>query len=67
MRALALLALVSVATAQFGGFFDQMFGGHSHGGQQQRQRNVPSDASSYRRNYESCKPPMHHLHASPSG
>ncbi|KAL2111269.1 hypothetical protein VUR80DRAFT_10336 [Thermomyces stellatus] len=53
MRALVLLALVSVATAQFGGFFDQMFGGHGHGGQQQRPKNVPSDASSYRHNYGS--------------
>lgn len=59
MRTLALLALVSVATAQFGGFFDQMFGGQGHGGQQQRQKNVPSDASSYQRGYESCKPPVH--------
>ena len=55
MRTLALLALVSVATAQFGGFFDQKFGGHGHGGQQQRPKNVPSDASTYQRGYESCK------------
>lgn len=67
MRALVLLALVSVATAQFGGFFDQMFGGHGHGGQQQRPKNVPSDASSYRHNYGSCKPLIRSVNGPPQG
>ena len=59
MRALALLALVGAATAQFGSFFDQMFGGHSdgQGGRQQRQKNVASDASAYQHGWESCKCP----------
>lgn len=56
MRALSFLALVGAATAQFGGFFDQMFGGHGHGGQRQPQ-NVPSDPSGYQHNYESCEFP----------
>lgn len=56
MRALSFLALVGAATAQFGGFFDQMFGGHGQGGQRQPQ-NVASDPSAYQHGYESCKLP----------
>lgn len=60
MRALALLTLVGAATAQFGSFFDQMFGGQGQGqgGRQQRQQNVASDASAYQHGYETCKSPM---------
>ena len=47
-----LLALVSTASAQFNGFFDQMFGGGGGGHRQQRQpQNVPSDPSVYQNNY----------------
>lgn len=56
MRALSLLALTGAASAQFGGFFDQMFGGQGQGGQRQPQ-NVPSDPSAYQHNYESCESP----------
>jgi hypothetical protein len=48
------LSLLGLASAQFGGFFDQMFGG---GGQQQQhhrqqQQNNPSDAGHYRKQYD---------------
>jgi hypothetical protein len=46
---LALLALITTASAQFQ-FFEQMFGGG--GQQQQQQQNVASDSSWYRQNYE---------------
>ncbi|CAM1507852.1 Fc.00g047000.m01.CDS01 [Cosmosporella sp. VM-42] len=49
---LALLSLLSLANAQFGGFFDQMFnqqGGHQH---QQQQQNNPSDAAHYRQRHD---------------
>ncbi|KAH8733987.1 hypothetical protein BGZ61DRAFT_515183 [Ilyonectria robusta] len=54
---IALLSLLAVANAQFGGFFDQMFGqqggGHEHQQQQhQGQQNNPSDASHYIHYYE---------------
>ncbi|KAJ4286879.1 Long chronological lifespan protein 2 [Collariella sp. IMI 366227] len=54
--ALLLLALSSVVSAQFGGFFDQMFSGggqqhHGHGHQRQQAQNGPSDSSLYRQNY----------------
>ncbi|SPN98953.1 related to Long chronological lifespan protein 2 [Cephalotrichum gorgonifer] len=52
---LAFLALVGAATAQFGGFFDQMFGNQGHGGQQQQRQNVPSDPSAYQRGYDSSR------------
>lgn len=46
---LVLLALASLVSAQFGGFFDQMFGG---GGQQHHQpQNAPSDSAHYRSQY----------------
>ncbi|KAI5461708.1 hypothetical protein BGZ63DRAFT_386471 [Mariannaea sp. PMI_226] len=52
---IALLSLLTLANAQFGGFFDQMFGGqgggHEHR-QQQQQQNNPSDASHYHHHYE---------------
>lgn len=58
---IALLGLLVVANAQFGSFFDQMFGGggdghpqgHGHG-HQQGSGNNPSDASHYRQRYEHC-------------
>ncbi|KFA64248.1 hypothetical protein S40285_06760 [Stachybotrys chlorohalonatus IBT 40285] len=51
MRYLILfLSLLGLASAQFGGFFDQMFGGHQ-GEQQQQYQNNPSDASHYRARY----------------
>ncbi|MBE3045671.1 hypothetical protein IMZ48_24615 [Candidatus Bathyarchaeota archaeon] len=64
MRVLALLTLVGAATAQFGGFFDQMFGGDEGPPrrQQQRRQNVASDASAYQHSYESCKLPMPLFH-----
>ncbi|KAI1372758.1 hypothetical protein F4677DRAFT_431449 [Hypoxylon crocopeplum] len=46
-----LLALISVANAQFG-FFDQMFGGQQQQQQQRQPQNVPSDSSIYRSNFE---------------
>ncbi|KAF4975695.1 hypothetical protein FZEAL_7550 [Fusarium zealandicum] len=49
----ALLSLLSLANAQFGGFFDQMFGqqgDHEHHQAQQQQN--PSDASHYRHHHE---------------
>ncbi|KAK3402469.1 hypothetical protein B0T20DRAFT_343801 [Sordaria brevicollis] len=62
---LSLLALASPIAAQFGSFFDQMFGGHGgHGGHghqqhqghqghgQQHHPNVPSDPSIYQANYQ---------------
>ena len=53
---LAFLSLLALANAQFGGFFDQMFG--QQGGQQHhQQQNNPSDASHYRQRYDGCKSP----------
>ncbi|EGO61674.1 hypothetical protein NEUTE1DRAFT_59120 [Neurospora tetrasperma FGSC 2508] len=62
---LCLLTLASPIAAQFGSFFDQMFGGHGgHGHQQTQQQqqhqghghqqhpNVPSDPSIYQANYQ---------------
>ena len=61
---LSLLFLASPITAQFGSFFDQMFGGGGHGGHghqhqqqhqghgQQQHPNVPSDPSIYQANYQ---------------
>jgi hypothetical protein len=52
----ALLSLLTLVNAQFGGFFDQMFnqqGGHEQ--RQQQQQNNPSDASHYKHHYEQCK------------
>ncbi|KAH6893001.1 hypothetical protein B0T10DRAFT_481235 [Thelonectria olida] len=49
----ALLSLLTLVNAQFGGFFDQMFnqqGGHEQ--RQQQQQNNPSDASHYKHHYE---------------
>lgn len=54
---IALLSLLAVANAQFGGFFDQMFGsddGHAGHGRGHHSSNSPSDASHYRHRYESC-------------
>lgn len=54
---IALLSLLTLVNAQFGGFFDQMFGqqgGHGHE-QRQQQQNNPSDAAHYRNQYEHCK------------
>lgn len=60
---IALLTLLTAVNAQFGGFFDQMFGGgggngnpheaHQQGSQQAP--NNPSDASLFRQRYEHCK------------
>ncbi|KAJ4321281.1 Long chronological lifespan protein 2 [Fusarium piperis] len=54
MRSLiAILSLLSLASAQFGGFFDQMFG--QQGGHEQHHaqpQNNPSDASHYRHQYD---------------
>ncbi|CAG9944503.1 unnamed protein product [Clonostachys rosea f. rosea IK726] len=57
---IALLTLLTAVNAQFGGFFDQMFGGgggngnpheaHQQGSQQAP--NNPSDASLFRQRYE---------------
>lgn len=56
---LILLALIGTVSAQFGGFFDQMFGGgggHQHQQQQQQQQqNVPSDSSWYRSNVDAAQ------------
>ncbi|KAK3948024.1 hypothetical protein QBC32DRAFT_352617 [Pseudoneurospora amorphoporcata] len=63
---ITLLTLASPIAAQFGSFFDQMFGGggHGHGHHQQQQQhghqghgqqqhpNVPSDPSIYQANYQ---------------
>lgn len=60
---LTLLTLASPISAQFGSFFDQMFGGGGHGHHQQHQQqhhghgqqqhpNVPSDPSIYQANYQ---------------
>lgn len=59
---LLLLALVGLASAQFGGFFDQMFGGPGGGGggssgggshgHPREPQNVPSDPNMYRKNYD---------------
>ncbi|CCC13882.1 hypothetical protein SMACR_07951 [Sordaria macrospora] len=61
---LSLLFLASPIAAQFGSFFDQMFGGGGHGGHghqhqqqhqghgQQQHPNVPSDPSIYQANYQ---------------
>ncbi|KAF5558413.1 long chronological lifespan 2 [Fusarium mexicanum] len=49
----AVLSLLTLVNAQFGGFFDQMFnqqGGHEH--HQAQQQNNPSDANHYKQNYE---------------
>ncbi|TWU70958.1 Long chronological lifespan protein 2 [Metarhizium rileyi] len=51
---LPFMTLLSLAAAQFGGFFEQMFGGqdaHEHHHQHQQQNN-PSDAGQYRAQYE---------------
>ncbi|KAK2070400.1 hypothetical protein P8C59_004893 [Phyllachora maydis] len=55
MRSLAGLpvlfffALVGSVSAQFGGFFEQMFGGQH---QQQQPQNAPSDSAIYRQRYD---------------
>lgn len=52
---IAFLSLFALANAQFGGFFDQMFGGGGgggHGHHEQQNRNNPSDASHYRQRFE---------------
>lgn len=60
---LALLTLLAVANAQFGSFFDQMFGAgdqdgpHQGGGGGRRSANNPSDAAHYRQRYEQCTSP----------
>ncbi|KAF7559396.1 hypothetical protein G7046_g4754 [Stylonectria norvegica] len=48
---LAILSLLTLASAQFNGFFDQMF---NQGGQQQQQQpqNNPSDANNYRARHD---------------
>lgn len=67
---IALLTLLTAVNAQFGGFFDQMFGGggggnsnpheaHQQGSQQAP--NNPSDASLFRQRYEHCKISFHSL------
>lgn len=50
---IAFLSLLSLANAQFGGFFDQMF---NNGGREHRTepQNNPSDASLYQNNYDNC-------------
>ena len=54
------LSLLTLVNAQFGGIFEQMFGGngggggHEHHGQRQ---NNPSDAQIYRHNYDQCTLP----------
>lgn len=58
---LVFLALAHSVAAQFGGLFDQMFGGSGGGGggqqqhgqhhQHQQAQNVPSDSSIYRAQY----------------
>lgn len=50
---IALLSLLSLANAQFGGFFDQMFQRGSH---EQGQQMNPSDSSLYRNRYDQCTP-----------
>lgn len=53
-----LLASLPLASAQFGGFFEQMFGGqegHGHGHGHQQQHNNPSDANNYRTQFEQCE------------
>lgn len=53
----AFLSLLTLVNAQFGGFFDQMFGqqgGHGHEHHQAQQQNNPSDANHYKHNYENC-------------
>lgn len=52
---LSLLSFSVFVNAQFGGFFDQMFGGQQGGHQQQQQPNNPSDASHYRAQYGACE------------
>ncbi|KXJ93472.1 hypothetical protein Micbo1qcDRAFT_194634 [Microdochium bolleyi] len=65
MRSIPLLLttllafLPALASAQFGGFFDQMFGGHGQQQQQQQghhqhqqSQNGPSDSSFYRANVD---------------
>lgn len=54
---IALLSLFAVANAQFGGFFDQMFGGQQGGGGQQAPQNNPSDANHYRSRHDQCASP----------
>ncbi|KAF5668106.1 long chronological lifespan 2 [Fusarium heterosporum] len=49
----AFLSILTLVNAQFGGFFDQMFG--QQGGQehhQPQQQNNPSDANHYKHNYD---------------
>lgn len=56
MRALSILlsfTLPLLVSAQFGSFFEQMFHGHGGHHQEQPKRNVPSDASWIKQNYES--------------
>jgi hypothetical protein len=54
MRCLvAFISLFALVNAQFGGFFDQMFGdGPAHGQGQQRPSNNPSDAGLYRQRHD---------------
>ncbi|KAF4466615.1 Long chronological lifespan 2 [Fusarium albosuccineum] len=50
---IAILSLLTLVNAQFGGFFDQMFNQGGHEQHHQRAQNSPSDASHYRHHYES--------------
>ena len=54
---IAFLSLLALANAQFGGFFDQMFGDGPNQGQQQRHSNNPSDAGLYRQRYDQGNTP----------
>ncbi|KAL7266720.1 Long chronological lifespan protein 2 [Rhizina undulata] len=57
LTALLLLPSPLLAAAQFGQFFEHMFGGTggaSGGGGGARQQNVASDSSWYRQNYEAA-------------
>ena len=63
----AFLSLLAVANAQFGSFFDQMFGGQDeghHGGHHHARQspNNPSDAAHYRQHYDGgtffCNPSL---------
>jgi len=56
-HALLALLLATTVSAQFQGFFEQMFGGQQgghggHGHHHQQQQNMPSDSKWFRQNYE---------------
>jgi hypothetical protein len=56
---IAILSFLSLANAQFGGFFDQMFGQQgSHEQHHGQPQNNPSDASHYRNQYDNCVYPL---------